>query len=126
VRILAPLAGLVGGLAWMGAFVLEQVDRTALADAVDVLGLVLLLGAAVAAGASLVIRTTTWLRAIVGVCFALLAWSVVQLVAGGVDEALVHALAGAVAAVVAIAALTRRSARATEPSGHRSRGAHAR
>ncbi|MDF1604946.1 hypothetical protein [Nocardioides sp. YIM 152315] len=125
-RILAPLAGLVGGLAWIGALALEQVDRTALADAAELVGLPLLLGAAVATGASLVTRSTTWLRAIVGVCFALLVWSVVQLVADGADERLVHALVGAGAVVVATAALSRRPERSDDPGGHRSRGAHAR
>ncbi|MFC7493281.1 MULTISPECIES: hypothetical protein [unclassified Nocardioides] len=124
-RILAPLAGLVGGLAWIAAFLLEQADRPTLADVIDVAGLVLLLVAAAAAGGSLVTRTTTWLRTIVGVCFAVLVWSVVQLIADGADEGLVHAVVGAAAAVIAVAVLSRRPRRENEPSSHR-RGAHAR
>lgn len=133
-RTLAPFAGLLGGLAWLAALMLARADRTALAAVVEWAGLLLLLTATIAAGAALVSRSTTWLRVVVGVCFALLLGSLVQLAEDGADDRLVHAFAGLLAVVVASAIMARRPDPAVQPASHRARndraratrGAHAR
>jgi asparagine N-glycosylation enzyme membrane subunit Stt3 len=87
---------------------------------------VLLAVVAVAAGAGLVNRSATWLRVVVAICFALLVWSVLQVLSDGVDERPVQGLAGAVGAVVGLVVLVRKPAPVLAPSGPRSRGSHAR
>jgi hypothetical protein len=126
VRMLVALAGVLGGLAWVAALVLHQLDRAAAADAAQWVGLPLLLVAAVAAGASLVTRTTAWLRVVAGVCFALLAWSVLELVADAFDEHVVRALVGAVVALLSAAVVARRPAPGSPVAAQRHRGTHAR
>jgi hypothetical protein len=130
VRTAAALTGLVGGLAWITALVLDRTGHPGLVGAVAGVGLVLLAVAAVAAGAGLVSRSATWLRVIVALCFALLVWSVLQVLADGIDERLVQAAAGLVAVAVAAVALARRPPPVEEsmvrPSGHRARGSHSR
>lgn len=103
----AAVAGLLGGLAWLAAYVLDQTDRTGAADAAGWVGLVLLAVAVVGTGAALVSRSATWLRLIVAACFAVLVWSVLQLLGGGTGGSGVDALAGAVAAVVSVVVLAR-------------------
>ena len=128
-RILAALAGVLGGFAWVAALVLHQLEQDAAADAAQWVGLPLLLVAAVGAGASLVTRTTAWLRVVAGVCFALLAWSVVELVADGFDEHVVRALVGAAAALGSATVVARRPAPARTAgtvTAQRHRGTHAR
>lgn len=125
-RTLAPFAGLLGGLAWLAALMLGRSDRTALAEAAEWAGLLLLLGATVAAGTALVSRSTAWLRVLVGVCFALLAWSLVQLAESGSEDRLTHAFVGLLAVVVASVVMARRPASGARTAGHRSRGVHAR
>ena len=125
-RTAAVLAGLIGGLAWIVAYVLVQLDQPNAADATGWAGLVLLGVATLAAGAGLVSRSAGWLRVLVAVCFTLLVWSVLQVLAEGADEQVVRAVAGAVAVVVGLVVLARQPARAAEPSGQRSGGAHAR
>ncbi|MBB3042178.1 hypothetical protein [Nocardioides soli] len=125
-RTPAALVGLLGGLAWLGSLALARNDRTGLAEVVEWVGLALLLAAAVAAGAGLVSRSTRWLRVTVGVCFALLVWCLVQLVAGSGDERLAHAGLGLFAVVVASIVMARRPHPAPAAGGHRARGAHAR
>lgn len=126
-RIAAALAGLLGGLAWVVAFVLDQTDRPGALDAFEWAGLALLTVATLAAGAGLVSRSTTWLRLLVAVCFALLVWSVLQVLSDGFDDRLVQAVAGGVAALVSVVALVRRpNVSAHHAGGHRSGGSHAR
>jgi hypothetical protein len=130
VRTAAALAGLSGGLAWIVAFVLDKTDHPGLGGAVAAFGLVLLAVAAVAAGASLVSRSATWLRVVVAICFALLVWSVLQVLAGGLGDRLVQAAAGLAAVAVAVVVLSRRQPTVRESVGHstgrRTRGSHAR
>jgi hypothetical protein len=130
VRTAAALAGLVGGLAWIVAFVLDKTDHAGPGDFVAGLGLVLLAVATVAAGAGLVSRSATWLRVIVAICFALLVWSVLQVLSDGIDERLVQAAAGLAAVAIAGAVLSRRPRPVQEPvvqsPGHRARRTHAR
>ncbi|MEP9363520.1 hypothetical protein ABLE68_11190 [Nocardioides sp. CN2-186] len=104
----AAAAGLLGGLAWLAAYVLDQTDRAGAADLVGWLGVVLLAVAVVGAGAALVSRSATWLRVVVALCFAALVWSLLALLGGGSGGTGVDALAGAVAAVVSVVVLARR------------------
>lgn len=125
-RTPAALAGLAGGLAWLAALALDRNGWSALAEVLEWTGLVLVLGAAVAAGAGLVSRSTPWLRATVGVCFALLVWCLVYLVGGSGDGRLAHAGLGLLAVVAAALAMARRPAPVPTVGGRHARGAHAR
>ena len=110
-RVLAAVAGLLGGLCWVGALWV---------DSLDVAGAVLLAIAVLGAGAGLVSRSAVWLRVIVAVCFLALVGSVLQVLRDNADPESVLAAAGVVAVLTALVALVRRPARDT-----RSRGAHA-
>jgi uncharacterized membrane protein YjjP (DUF1212 family) len=111
-RALTAVAGLLGGLCWVGAY---------WADVLTLPGAALLAIAVLGAGASLVSRSAGWLRLIVAVCFLALVGSVLQVLRDNADPEVVLAAAGAVAAVVALVALSRR-----RPAPQtRSRGAHA-
>jgi len=135
-RVPAALAGLLGGLCWIGAYAADAVDAgTGLVDGLTWGGLALLVIAVLATGASLVSRSATWLRVIVAVCFALLAGSVLEVVREGGDPVAVDAGFGAAAVVAAVIALATRRSRpeaAPAPRGNhsgnhsRSRGSHAR
>jgi hypothetical protein len=107
----AVVAGLVGGLCWVGAL---------WADPLAWVGALLLAVAALGAGAGLVSRGATWLRRIVAVCLLALAGSVVEVLRESLDDRAVLAGVGAVAFAVAALALSRRP-----PVGTRSRGTHA-
>ena len=110
-RAAATVAGLLGGLCWVAALWV---------DVLAWVGAVLLAVAVLGAGAGLVSRSAVWLRCIVAVCFLALVGSVVQVLRDSLDDRAVLAVAGAVAFVVAVVALTRRP-----PVESRSRGAHA-
>ncbi len=127
-RVPAAVAGLLGGLCWVGAYVADAADTGAgLVDGLTWAGLVLLAGATLAGGAGLVSRGATWLRVIVAVCFALLAGSVLAVVREGGDPVTVDAVFGAGAAVVAAVVLARgRRTESTPPPARRNRGSHAR
>ncbi len=148
-RVPAALAGLLGGLGWIGAYAADAVDAAGgLVDGLTWGGLALLVIAVLATGASLVSRSATWLRVIVSVCFALLAGSVLEVVREGGDPVAVDAGFGVLAVVAAIVALATRPRRPepapAEPGNHggnhsanhsanhsgnhrsRSRGSHAR
>ena len=127
-RVPAAVAGLLGGLCWLGAYAAEAVDAGAgIVDGLTWAGLALLVVAALVAGASLVSRSATWLRVLVAVCFALLAGSVLEVVREGADPVTVDADFGAGAIVVAVIALASRRRRPeTAPPARRGRGSHAR
>jgi hypothetical protein len=110
-RAVMAVAGLLGGLCWVGALWL---------DPLAVVGAVLLAVAVIGAGAGLVSRSAVWLRVIVAVCFLALVASVLQVLRDSVDPAAVLAGGGGVAVAVAALVLSRRPATA-----HRPRGAHA-
>jgi uncharacterized membrane protein YccC len=125
----AALAGLLGGLCWLGAFVADHVGRGGLVDALTWAGVALLAIAALGTGAGLVSRSAPLLRVFVAVCFAILVGSVLQVLRQSGDPVAVDAACGAVIALVSAVAMTR--ARPVEPepvAGHRvrSRGSHAR
>ena len=110
-RAMTAVAGLLGGLCWVGALWV---------DGLVWVGTVLLALAVLGAGAGLVSRSATWLRLIVAVCFLALVASVLEVLRENVDQDPLLAVAGAVAALVAVVALVRRPS-----SAHRHRGAHA-
>ena len=127
-RVPAAVAGLLGGLCWLGAYAADAADAgTGLVDGLTWAGLALLVVATLATGASLVSRSATWLRLIVAVCFALLAGSVVEVVREGGDPVTVDAVFGAAAVVVAVIVLAvrRRRSEPAPPPRH-GRGSHAR
>jgi|SRR5919107_6450189 hypothetical protein len=125
----AAVGGLLGGLCWIAAYVVDTVSGGGLVDALSWAGLVLLTAAVAGAGAGLVSRSAGWLRVVVAVCFVLLAGSVLQVVRDSADPLLVDAAAGGLAAVASVAALSRRRP-APVARGHvatrRVRGSHAR
>ena len=123
---LARLAGLVGGFCWVARFVMDLGGNGTgvVADGLYVLGLVLLAGALVAAGAGLVSTSTTWLRAIVAVAFPMLVWSVLEVLHEGGNPRAIDGVFGAVVAVVAAVQLTRSRPKRVRPT--RRAGAHAR
>lgn len=127
-RVPAAVAGLLGGLCWLGAYAADAADGGAgIVDGLTWTGLALLLVAALVAGASLVSRSATWLRVLVAVCFALLAGSVLEVVREGADPLTVDAVFGAAAIVVAVIVLASRRRRPEAgPPARRGRGSHAR
>ena len=122
-RTLATVAGLLGGLCWVGAL---WVDLLAL------VGAVVLAVAVMGAGAGLVSKSAMWLRVIVAICLLALAGSVLQVLRDNLDQELVLAVSGVVAVVVAAYSHSRRPAPAHHSSRSRgtrssrsSRGSHA-
>ena len=107
-RAVAAVAGVLGGLCWVGALWV---------DLLGVVGAVLLAVAVLAAGAGLVSRSVVWLRVVVAVCFLALVASVLQVLRDNVDPDVVLAAAGVVAAVVAGLVLARRPVREERPRG---------
>ncbi|MDI6910952.1 hypothetical protein [Nocardioides sp.] len=126
-RVPAAVAGLLGGLCWLGAYAADAAGAGAgLVDALTWAGVALLVVATLVAGASLVSRSATWLRVLVAVCFALLAGSVLEVVREGGDPVTVDAVFGAGAVVVAAALLARGRRTAPAPPPRSNRGSHAR
>ena len=137
---LARLAGLVGGLCWVARFVVG--GGGAVGGGLYYLGALLVAVALVAAGAGLVSTSATWLRAIVGVAFPLLVWSVLEVLHQNGNATTIDGVVGLVVAVVAATQLVRSkppkpptSSRSAKPRGGerragrstgRSAGSHAR
>ncbi|GAA1145963.1 hypothetical protein [Nocardioides aquiterrae] len=101
-RAVAAVAGLLGGLCWVGVLWV---------DALAWPGAVLLALAVLGTGAGLVSRSAVWLRVLVAVCFLALVASVLQVLRDGLDDRAVLPAAGAVAFVAAALALARRPER---------------
>lgn len=132
-RVPAAVAGSLGGLCWLAAYVADRADRgSGLVDGITWAGVALLTIAVLAAGASLVSKSATWLRFIVAVCFAALVGSLLAVVRDGGDPLIVDAVFGAAALVVSVVGLSRgprgrpAEAAAPPPPSRRSRGSHAR
>lgn len=125
-RAPAAVAGLLGGLCWLAAAVVDAAGGGGLVDALTWAGIALLAIAALAAGAAVVSRSVVWLRVLVSICFLALAASVVQVIRDAGDPVVIDAVVGVGAAVVAGVVLARR--RTPEPASHprRRRGSHAR
>ncbi|WP_459972149.1 hypothetical protein [Nocardioides pyridinolyticus] len=107
-RAAAAVAGLLGGLCWVGALRM---------DLLAVLGAALLAIAVLGAGAALVSRSAVGLRVLVAFCFLALVASVLQVLRDNVDPDVVLAAAGVVAVVVAGLALARRPPREQRVGG---------
>ncbi|MCW2792018.1 MAG: hypothetical protein JWO76_1116 [Nocardioides sp.] len=123
---LARGSGLVGGLCWLARLVLD-LNGSGTPGALDALhwaGLALLALALVASGAGLVSSSATWLRAIVGVAFPLLVWSVLEVIHPAGDPETIDGVFGLVMALLSVAGLMRGRSRSEQRS--RSAGAHAR
>lgn len=110
---LARLAGLVGGLCWVARFVVG--GEGAVGGGLYYLGGLLVAVALVAAGAGLVSTSATWLRAIVGVAFPLLVWSVLEVLHQNGDATTIDGVVGLVVAGVAAAQLVRSRSNPPKP-----------
>jgi hypothetical protein len=107
-RAVVAVAAVVGGLCWVGA---RWVDVLAW------VGAVLLALAVAAAGTGLVSKGPAWLRVVAGLGFVALVGAVVQLLRDSLSDDTVLTAGGAVAVVVGVVVLSRRSP---------SRGSHTR
>jgi len=110
---LARLAGLVGGLCWVARMVLG--GEGAVGGGLYLLGALLVAVALVAAGAGLVSTSATWLRAIVGVAFPLLVWSVLEVLHQNGSATTIDGVVGLVVAVVAATQLARSRSKPPKP-----------
>jgi len=110
---LARLAGLVGGLCWVARMVLG--GEGAVGGGLYLLGALLVAVALVAAGAGLVSTSATWLRAIVGVAFPLLVWSVLEVLHQNGSASTIDGVVGLVVAVVAATQLARSRSKPPKP-----------
>jgi hypothetical protein len=126
-RTPVAVAGLLGGLCWLGAYALDAAGGSSgLVDTVTWAGLALLAIAMLDAGASLVSRSATWLRVLVAVCFAALVWSVLEVLRDSLGGLTVYAVFGLLTAVVAVVVLARGRPAKPESAGHRAGRSHAR
>jgi hypothetical protein len=121
VRPVARICGLIGGACWLARVSFDD----ALGDALQWCGLGLLLVGLFGLGTTFVSKSAVWLQVIVGIAFPLLVWSVVEVLAGGGDPVVFHAVVGVLVAV-ACAILQGRVERGAERSPRRHAGAHAR
>ncbi|WP_395657352.1 hypothetical protein [Nocardioides sp.] len=109
-RLAVAIAAVVGGLCWIVA---------AWVGVLFWVGAVLLTVAVLAAGAALVSRTATWLRAVVAVCFLALVASVLGVLRDNVDHAVLLVAAGLVAVAVGAPAVVRTRRAEGEAGGSR-------
>lgn len=99
------IAGVLGGLSWLGQAAVNDYD--AATPAVNALywgGAALVLVALVGLGAGLV-SGATWLRVIVGLCFPLLVWSILEVLHTETSDDIVDGGFGLALALVCAAAL---------------------
>lgn len=130
-RTTACLSGLLGGLAWLVAAVLDRAGVDAGTTGAMWIGGLLLAVATLATGACVVSRSAAWLRAVVALCTLALAASVLELLRGAGDPRTVDAVVGVVVAIAAVVVLRRPGAAvetpvSTPPGRRRARGTHAR
>lgn len=125
--MLAPAAGLSGGLCWVVPGLADVLGSTpGWIGTFHWVGLVLLGLALAAVGSGLVSRSAPWLRAIVALAFPLLVWSVYFMLRGSGDDPAFDGAVGVLAVVLSVVApvVSRRSA--AVPSVQRGRhGSHA-
>lgn len=123
---LARVSGLLGGACWVARMLLDRGGGGGgTVDALYWAGLALLFVALYGLGTTLVSKGTVWLQAIVGVAFALLVWSVVEVVHSAGDPLVIDAVVGVLIAGVSLVALGRSGGRDEKPP-RRHAGAHAR
>ncbi|NYD40573.1 hypothetical protein [Nocardioides panaciterrulae] len=106
---LTRLAGLVGGLCWLARLLLDLAGHGAgaAAGALYWTGSLLVAVALIGAGAALVSSSASWLRAIVGVAFPLLVWSVLGVLHNAGHPQTIDGVAGLLVAGTAAAGLAR-------------------
>ena len=98
-RTLVRLCGVLGGLVWVGRWVLDgRGAGAAVLGSTYGAGLALLAIALAGTGAGL--AGATWLRALVAVCLPLLGWSVLVVLHESGREVLVDGLLGVLALLV--------------------------
>ncbi|GAB3249031.1 hypothetical protein [Nocardioides dilutus] len=104
-RTLVRIAGVLGGLCWLGqAAVNDYEAASAAANALYWGGAALILVALVGLGASLV-SGATWLRLIVGLCVPLLVWSIIEVLRAEASDDIVDGGLGLALALICAAAL---------------------
>ena len=121
-RTLVRVAGVLGGLCWAGQAAVNKYD--AAGAAVNALywgGGLLILVAIVGLGAGLV-SGAPWLRLLVGLCFPLLVWAVLEVLHEGASDNIVDGGFGIVLALVCAASLLGGPAKEERAAG---RGSHA-
>lgn len=122
-RTLIRLAGVLGGLCWLGQAAVNQYDAAeAAVNALYWGGGALILVALVGLGAGLV-SGAPWLRLIVGLCLPLLVWAVLSILHEGVSDNFVDGMFGLFLALFCAAGLLGGPA-GEEPEPPHRRGAH--
>jgi hypothetical protein len=102
---LARIAGVLGGLCWVAhVAVNDYAAAEAVANALYWGGAALILISLVGLGAGLV-SGAPWLRLIVGLCFPLLVWSIVEVLRAETSDDIVDAGLGLALALICTAAL---------------------
>ena len=126
--ILARLAGVLGGLCWLGRALLDDGDGpTSVIDALHWGGAALLVIALLGIGAGLVSGLVA-LRVVVAICLALLGWAVLEFLHQQYDDRGVDGVLGVLMALYCLAGLLlrRRHTDDGEPrQPRRSSGSHA-
>ena len=123
---LARIAGILGGLCWIGRALLDDGDGpTSVIDGLHYGGLALLVLALLGIGGGLVSGLMA-LRLVVAVCLVALAWAVVSFLHQQYSDRSVDGiLGGLMVFYCAVGMLARRSRRHGDPHPHRSSGSHA-
>jgi hypothetical protein len=104
-KTLVRIAGVLGGLSWIGQVAVNDYD--AASDAANALywgGAALILVALVGLGAGLV-SGASWLRLIVGLCVPLLVWSILEILHAETSDDIVDGGLGLALALICAAAL---------------------
>lgn len=104
-RGVAGICGVLGGACWIAAIFLSG----DLVDYVDWVGAGLLSLAALASGLVIASGSLLWLRAIVGIGCVALGWSLVAVLRAEVEPDLVRAATGALAVMLGLVAVVRRT-----------------
>jgi hypothetical protein len=126
---LARVAGILGGLCWMGRAILDDGNGpTSAIDSLHYAGLALLIIALLGIGAGLVSGLVA-LRVVVAVCLLALAAAVVSFLHQQYDDRSVDGILGGLMVVYCVIGILARRSRAREragaPDSHRSSGSHA-
>jgi hypothetical protein len=124
---LARIAGVLGGLCWLGGAILDDGNGpTSLIDALHYGGLALLVLALLGIGAGLVTGLVA-LRVLVAVCLTALAWAILEFLHQQYADRIVDGVLGALMAAYCLAGLVARRRHHDEdsPDSHRSHGSHA-
>jgi hypothetical protein len=126
--ILVRIAGLVGGLCWVGRAVLDTGAFSAgVIDALHYGGLALMVIALLGMGAELVSGLVA-LRVVVAICLVALAWAIVSFLHQQYSDRVVDGILGGLFAAYCLAGIVARRRPddgGDKPASHRSPGSHA-